>query len=273
MPEFSISDFFNKTLVDVGQFFLHVVYAVLIIVVGFRLIRLLSRRMAQGRLAARLNPGVSGFLSNTLTLLMRVGVLVAAALVVGVPGSAFITLFGSAGVAIGLALQGSLSNMAGGLMLLFFHPFVVGDYIKTGENEGTVTQISAFYTSIQTIDNKRIVLPNGSLTNSTLVNFSAEPTRMLDLSFSVGYDSDPAQVRRILLEQATANPMVLPDPAPIAPMTRHGDSALVFNLRAWVARENYKPAEYALLESVKVAFDREGISIPYPQLDVHVDRH
>ena len=155
-------------------------------------------------------------------------------------------------------------------MLLFFHPFGIGDYIKAGEHEGTVKQISAFYTTILTVDSKRVILPNGALTNNTLINYSAEATRMLDLSFSVSYDSDPARVRAILLEQAMANPMVLPDPAPIAPMTRHGDSALVFNLRAWVATENYKPTEFALLESVKLAFDREGISIPYAQMDVHM---
>lgn len=257
---------------DLISFGLHLLYALAVAILGMKLAAWLSGRIKRMKLLERIDPSVASFLATTSTLVLRMAVLVAAALILGVPGSAFITLFGSAGVAIGLALQGSLSNLAGGLMLLFFHPFGVGDYIKAGENEGTVTQISAFYTTIRTVDNKRIVLPNGNLTNSTLVNYSAEPTRMLDLPFTVSYDSDPAQVRRVLLETARANPMVLPDPAPIAPMTQHADSALVFSLRAWVARENYKPAEFALLESVKLAFDREGIRIPYPQVDVHLNQ-
>ena len=251
-------------------FGLHLLYAILIVAVGLRAAGWLSGRIKRMKLMRRIDPSVAGFVTNTASLALRVLVLVTAALVLGVPGSAFITLFGSAGVAVGLALQGSLSNLAGGLMLLFFRPFSVGDYIKTGDSEGVVQQISAFYTTILTVDNKRVVLPNGELTNNRLVNFSAEPRRMLDLSFSVAYESDPAQVRSVLLKCAAENPMVLDDTAPIAPMTGHGDSALQFSLRAWVARENYKPAEFALLEAVKLAFDREGIQIPYPQMDVHM---
>ena len=265
-----MDEFTTRMLSGLAQLGLHLLYATAIVVVGFRLIKLLSKRIQKLKLLKRIDPSVASFISTSFTLVLRIAVLVTAALVLGVPGSAFITLFGSAGVAIGLALQGSLSNLAGGLMLLFFHPFGIGDYIKAGEHEGTVKQISAFYTTILTVDSKRVILPNGALTNNTLINYSAEATRMLDLSFSVSYDSDPARVRAILLEQAMANPMVLPDPAPIAPMTKHGDSALVFNLRAWVATENYKPTEFALLESVKLAFDREGISIPYAQMDVHM---
>ena len=265
-----MDEFTTRMLSGLAQLGLHLLYATAIVVVGFRLIKLLSKRVQKMKLLARIDPSVASFISTSFTLVLRIAVLVTAALVLGVPGSAFITLFGSAGVAIGLALQGSLSNLAGGLMLLFFHPFGIGDYIKAGEHEGTVKQISAFYTTILTVDSKRVILPNGALTNNTLINYSAEATRMLDLSFSVSYDSDPARVRAILLKQAMANPMVLPEPAPIAPMTRHGDSALVFNLRAWVATENYKPTEFALLESVKLAFDREGISIPYAQMDVHM---
>ena len=265
-----MDEFTTRMLNGLAQLGLHMLYATAIIVVGFRLIKLLSKRVHRMKLLTRIDPSVASFISTSFTLVLRIAVLVTAALVLGVPGSAFITLFGSAGVAIGLALQGSLSNLAGGLMLLFFHPFGIGDYIKASEHEGTVKQISAFYTTILTVDSKRVILPNGALTNNTLINYSAEATRMLDLSFSVSYDSDPAKVRAILLAQAMANPMVLPEPAPIAPMTRHGDSALVFNLRAWVATENYKPTEFALLESVKLAFDREGISIPYAQMDVHM---
>lgn len=255
---------------DVITFGLHLLYALIVVILGMKLAAWLGGHIKDWKLLAHIDASVASFIAATSTLVLRMAVLVAAALILGVPGSAFITLFGSAGVAIGLALQGSLSNLAGGLMLLFFHPFGVGDYIKAGDNEGTVVQISAFYTTIRTFDNKRIVLPNGNLTNSTLVNYSAEPTRMLSLKFSVAYDSDPQQVRRILLKTAKENVMVLADPAPTAPMTQQGDSALVFTLRVWVRREDCVNAEYELLEAVKLAFDAENIAIPYPQMDVHV---
>jgi len=260
-----------KTLLgDLTQFGLNLLYALIFVTVGFKAVKLISSRIGRSKFASKMDPSVHNYLTNSIRIALRFAVLIIAALILGVPGSAFITVLGSAGVAIGLALQGSLSNLAGGLMLLFFRPFNVGDYIETADGAGTVAQISVFYTTIITGDRKRVVLPNGNLTNNPVTNHSAEPTRMLIIPFTVSYDSDPAQVRRILLDEATSHPDVLPDPAPSAPMTQHGDSALVFTLRAWTARENYKNTEFALLESVKLAFDREGISIPYPQMDVHM---
>jgi len=265
MPEFTAA-----LMDDLVQFGLHLLYAIIFVVIGLRAARWLSARIKRMKLIQRIDPSVASFISTSSLLVLRVLVLIIAALIIGVPGSAFITLFGSAGVAIGLALQGSLSNLAGGLMLLFFRPFGVGDYIKTNTDEGTVQQISAFYTTILTLDNRRVILPNGELTNNRLINYSAEPTRMLDLPFSVAYDSDPAHVRNVLLACAADNPHVLAEPEPAALMTAHGDSAITFSLRAWVAKENYGKARFALIESVKIAFDRENISIPYPQMDVHM---
>lgn len=265
MPEI-----YRTLLRDLSEFGLHLLYAIAVVAVGFKLIGPLSRWFGRLKLMKRIDPSVSGFLLNAVTLVLRIAVLASAALILGVPGSAFVALFGSAGVALGLALQGSLSNLAGGLMLLFFRPFSVGDYIMAGDKEGTVKQITAFYTSIVTGDNKRIVLPNGTLTNGTIVNYSAEPTRMVDLAFTMSDGAEPGRVREILLGEAAANPMVLPDPAPAAPMTKLGGGTMGFNLRFWTARENAKPAEYALLESIKAAFDREGIQIPRTQMDVRM---
>ena len=154
VPASLIQDF-----IDLG---LHLLYALIILGVGMRLVKPLCRRFANSRLIAHLDPSTANFLCNSSRLVLRAAVIVIAALVLGIPGSAFITVFGSAGVAIGLALQGSLSNLAGGLMLLFFRPFTVGDFIETSGGSGTVTQISAFYTTIRTSDCKRIVLPNGA---------------------------------------------------------------------------------------------------------------
>lgn len=256
MPEI-----YQTLLQDVTDFGLRLLYAIIIVAAGLQLVKLFSRWLMHSRIAKRIDPSVHSFLSTSLTLALRVAVFIAAALTLGVPGSAFITAFGSAGLAIGLALQGSLSNLAGGLMLLFFRPFSVGDYIKTATNEGTVTQISAFYTTIRTDDCKRIVLPNGSLTNAPLMNYSAEQLRLLDLPFSVAYDADPERVRNLLLAQAIANPHVLSDPAPSAPMTKLTATVAVFNLRVWVAQEHYKSVEADLLENTKRAIDAEGLHI------------
>ena len=264
-----MNEIYTKVISGLVGFGIDLLWALIVLVVGMKLARILSKKFSASRLLKRIDPSVAGFLANSSLLVLRTVVIIAAALIIGVPGSAFITVFGSAGVAIGLALQGSLSNLAGGLMLLFFRPFNVGDYIQTGEYSGTVQQISVFYTTIVTPDNKRIVLPNGTLTNSALVNFSAEPTRRLDLNFSVAYDSDPEQVRGILLNAATTHALILQDPAPVAPMTQHGDNALIFTLRVWVARENFFVVQGDLLEGIKTAFDREGISIPYTQIDIH----
>lgn len=265
MPEFTAA-----LMEDLVQFGLHLLYAVIFVIIGLKAARWLAARIKRMKLMERIDPSVASFISTSSLLVLRVLVLIVAALILGVPGSAFITLFGSAGVAIGLALQGSLSNLAGGLMLLFFRPFSVGDYIKTNTDEGTVHQISAFYTTILTIDNRRVILPNGELTNNRLINYSAEPTRMLDLPFSVAYDNDPAHVRSIMLSCAAENPHVLTEPAPAALMTAHSDGAMTFNLRAWVAKENYGAARFGLIESVKIALDRENITIPHSQMDIHM---
>lgn len=263
-------DFTAALMEDLVQFGLHLLYAIIFVIIGLKTARWISSRIKRMKLMERIDPSVASFVSTSSLLALRALVLVVAALILGVPGSAFITLFGSAGVAVGLALQGSLSNLAGGLMLLFFRPFSVGDYIKTNDDEGVVQQISAFYTTILTIDNRRVILPNGELTNSRLINCSAEPTRMLDLTFSAASDSDPTLVRSILLSCADQNPHVLAEPAPTAPMTAHRNGAVTFNLRAWVAKENYGAARFALIESVKIAFDREGVALPHSQMDIHM---
>jgi small conductance mechanosensitive channel len=265
MPEFT-----SAMAEDLIAFGLHLLYAIAFVIIGLNAARWLSGRIRRMKLMQRIDPNAASFIGSSSLLVLRVVVLVIAALIIGVPGSAFITLFGSAGVAIGLALQGSLSNLAGGLMLLFFRPFSVGDYIKTGSDEGTVKQISAFYTTILTLDNRRVILPNGELTNSRLINYSAEPTRMVDLAFSVAYDSDAEHVRAVLLRCAAENPHVLSEPEPVVLMTGHGESAVTFNLRAWVAKENYGAARFGLIEAAKAAFDRENICIPYPQMDIHM---
>lgn len=181
------------------------------------------------------------------------------------------TVLASAGVAAGLALQDTVSNLAGGVMLLFFKPFKVGDYIETVDGTGIVKSITVFYTVITTADNRQITLPNGSLTNAAITNASAETTRRADFTFCVAYSSDLELVKRTLCEAAKSCEAVLAEPEPFAWLSAQGEHALTYTLRVWCLGENYFAVQTSIHEIVKTAFDRAGIVIPFPRLDVHME--
>ena len=234
---------------------LSVLAALLILFVGLKLIRWLVSHFKKSRAAKRLDPTVLSFLVSVLNI---GAILLLAVLIASVVG--------------GLALQGSLAIFAGGVMILLFKPFVIGDYIelKTGET-GTVTDISIFYTTLLTVDNRRLVIPNGAVSNASVTNYTAMPQRRVDLEFSVAYDSDAALVKRLILETAAQDPRIQKDPAPFARMTRMDASALVFTFRGWCETGDYWEVYFDLCERVKAAFDANGVAIPFPQMDVHVN--
>lgn len=256
-----------STATDVG---LRLLYALVILVVGFKLTNWLMKWLSKGKGFQKLDPSVQSFFKSFAGILLKVLVVISAAVVLGIPTTSFITMLASGGVAIGLALQGSLSNLAGGLMILVFKPFKVGDYIVAQGHEGTVRSISIFYTTLVSLDNEVITLPNGNLTNSTVVNKTCEPTRRVDLDFSVSYTSDIDTVKSVMLSVAKAHPSVKQEPAPFARLVRQEDSALVFQLRVWCDTQQYWTVHHDMNEQMKNEFDRQGISIPYPQMDVHI---
>ena len=251
---------------------LSVLAALLILFVGLKLIRWLVSHFKKSRAAKRLDPTVLSFLVSVLNIgaILLLAVLIAS--VVGVSSASIVAVLGSVSLAIGLALQGSLANFAGGVMILLFKPFVIGDYIelKTGET-GTVTDISIFYTTLLTVDNRRLVIPNGAVSNASVTNYTAMPQRRVDLEFSVAYDSDAALVKRLILETAAQDPRIQKDPAPFARMTRMDASARVFTFRGWCETGDYWEVYFDLCERVKAAFDANGVAIPFPQMDVHVN--
>lgn len=181
-------------------------------------------------------------------------------------------LVASGGVAIGLALQGSLSNFAGGFIILLLRPFKVGDYIEAATYGGTVEEIGLFYTQLATIDNKLILIPNGTLSNGSLINYSAKEKRRVDLTFSVGYESNLLHVKNVLTDMINKHPLILKEPAPFVGVSAHGPSSIDFVVRVWCKSEDYWTIHFDLLEKVKLRFDEENISIPYPQMDLHVRR-
>lgn len=250
---------------------LKIVFALLILILGSHIAAVIVKLLNKSRLFSRLDRGVRSFISSFLRVLFEILVIVSAAVVIGIPMTSFIALLASAGLAIGLALQGALSNFAGGIMILIFKPFRAGDYIETNGDEGRVVSISVFYTTLLKRDNRRVMLPNGTLMSSKVTNYSAEDYRWLELDFPVAYSSDISAVKEELLSAARSESSVLKDPAPEVYLKKLGDSALEFKLRVWVRSDDYWTTECRLLESGKKNLDGAGIKVPFTQVDVHME--
>ena len=243
--------------------------AILILIIGFKLVKTLVKLITR-RGFAGIDASAQTFIKSFLNISLKVLVIVMAAGLLGVPMTSVITIVGSCGIAIGLALQGGLANIAGGLIILIFKPFGVNDYIIEGGFEGTVSSIGIFYTTLVTTDNKRILIPNGALMNSTVTAANQLPLRRVDLTFNVAYSTDIDFARGVIADVAKKNELVLADPETQILLSKHGESAIEFTLRAWTKSETYWDTYFSLIEGVKKAFDKNGIEIPFPQMDVHV---
>ncbi len=255
----------------VASFGLKLIAALVTLLIGSKLIKYSKKWIKKSPKLDKVDMGVRTFLASFLSITLYIILFISIAMILGIPTTSFITALASCGVAIGLALQGALGNLAGGIMILVFKPFKVGDYISTASTSGTVTNITIMYTVLTTPDNKVITIPNGTLTNSVIENYSASNTRRVDLTFTTGYDCDINKVKEILLDVINKHEKVLKDPEPFARLTNHGDSALVYTARAWCKAEDYWDVNFDLIESVKKEFDANNISIPYPQMDIHIN--
>lgn len=191
---------------------------------------------------------------------------------VGIATTGIAALLASAGLAVGLALQGSLANFAGGVIILFLRPFKVSDFIECGNYSGVVERITIFYTHVLTPDNKEILIPNGTLSNGTLINYSSQPLRRVDLTFSIGYGDDIIKAKTILNSILEEHQLVLDSPESFVGVCEHAASSINIVVRAWCLSENYWTIYFDLLETVKIAFDNANISIPYPQMDIHMNK-
>lgn len=244
--------------------------AALVLVAGGLIIRYCMKLFQRSKRLEKVDPGVRSFLNSLVRVILYSLLILTAAGILGIPLTSFVAILTSASVAIGLALQGALANFVGGIMILLVHPFRVGDFIETASESGTVKSITVFYTILSTPDNKQITIPNGALTNAAIVNYSSTPTRRVDLTFSVAYDSDMDKVKALLLATVAEHEKVLADPAPAARLMKQNTSSLDFVLRAWCQSEHYWDVYFDLNEEVKRRFDAEGIEIPYSQVDVHM---
>ncbi len=270
----NLMNFFETMLVKLGELCVSVggklIAAILVLVIGSILIKLLMKLLRKKKLGKHGDPTVHRFVLNLVKTALYILLAVTVVAILGVPIASMVALIASAGVAIGLALQGSLSNFAGGIMILIFRPFKLDDYIDASGFSGTVVDIGIFYTTLRTPDNKAITLPNGDLMNDKVINYSVHNTRRLDFTFHASYGSDVDKIKSILLEEAAKHELTLKDPAPFARLSKQNEHSLTFTLRIWVESANYWTVNFDLLEAINTRFAAEGIEIPFHQLDVHV---
>ena len=252
---------------------LRIAAAVLLLLAGLWLARKLSNGLDRALARAEVDPMLRSFLRNIAYFGGVVVVAVAALTQLGVPPASLLAVLGAAGLAIGLALKDSLSNFASGVMLILLRPFRAGDYVQVAGLEGEIEQVRVFQTQLRTLDNRIIVLPNSQITTAPIINFTARPTRRIDIVIGVGYDDDLRHARETLLAVASANARVLAEPAPEALVTALAESSVNLTLRFWVATADVLRARSELLEGIHDGLRQRGLSIPYPQRDLHVYHH
>lgn len=254
------------------DFILKVILALLVYIIGSKIIRKICRILKNQMIRFGTDEAAKSFLLSFIKIGLHVVLVLMIAGNLGVDQASVAALIGSAGVAISLALQGGLSNFAGGLIILFLRPFSVGDYIiENGEKiEGTVEKIELYYTTLLTVDSRRIVIPNSMLTNNSITNVTAMEKRRLEIKVGISYDSDLLRAKEILWELIRQDPDLLEGEEVRIFVDELGDSAVVLGLRAWVATGQYWPAKWRMQEKIKLEFDRNGIQIPFPQMDVHL---
>lgn len=265
-----MEQFWNGLLDRATNLGLKILAALLVIMIGHYIIKLVVRRMGKSRISKEGDPTVIRILQNFTKIGLYVLLIVSVVAILGVPMASLVAVIASAGVAIGLALQGALSNLAGGVMILIFRPFRLGDYVEVDDYSGTVTDIGIFYTVLTTPDNKVVTVPNGTVMGDSIVNYSVKDTRRVDLVFSAAYGTDPEKVKSLLLKEADRHELVLKDPEPFARLTKQNDSSLDFTLRVWTKSSDYWTVHFDLLETLTRRFEEEGIEVPFNQLDVHI---
>ena len=244
--------------------------ALCILIIGRQVVKILIKVINSALERSKTEDTVRIFVTNLLNTLLMIVVFIAAINQLGIETTSIIAVLGAAGLAIGLALQGSLSNFAAGILIVIYRPYKVGDYIQADSHLGTVHDIQIFSTVLKTPDNKLVVVPNGSIMNGSIVNFSHQEERRIDLIARCSYEDDIDQVKSILADILSKDDRILSEPKPRIAVSELADSSVNFIVRPWVKNADYLNVYYSLLEEIKKRFDQEGISIPYPQSDVHI---
>ena len=249
---------------------LDIAIAIIIVVLGIIVVKGIRSLFGKVLKKRGVDETLSRFMSNIVYALLMAVVFIAAIGQLGVDTTSLVAIVGAAGLAVGLALQGSLANFASGIMIMVFKPFVTGHYISAGGESGTVEEVNVFQTILRSPDNKRIVLPNGQVIGGSITNYTVEERRRIDFVFGIGYDDDIRKAKEIMTEVITSDERVLKDPAPTIGVLELADSSVNFAVRPWVKTADYWSVYWDIMERMKLRLDEEGISIPFPQRDVHL---
>ncbi len=272
MPSMSITELGNPDMIQtiLIPWAIQITVALAIFIIGRWVAKWLTGVVEKLMKKSKLDDMLVNFVSNMVYSVLLLVVVMAALDHLGIETTSLLAVFGAAGLAVGLALKDSLANFSSGVMIILFRPFKVGDFIEAGGVGGTVEEVRMFATILRTGDNREIIVPNGQIYGGTITNYSARPTRRIDLVFGIGYDDDIAKAKQIINDIMKQDDRILADPEPAVAMAELADSSVNFNVRPWVKSGDYWPVRADLLEQVKLAFDANGISIPYPQQDVHM---
>ncbi len=265
-----MSAYANQAVSMIMEYGPKLVLAILVLFIGLWIINRFGRVISRSMEARSVEPTLARFLTSLFSISFKALLLISVAGMVGIETTSFIAILGAAGLAIGLALQGTLANFAGGVLVLLFKPYKVGDFIDAQGVLGTVAEIQIFNTIIKTGDNKVIIVPNGAISNGIITNYSREATRRVDFVFGIGYDDDIGTAKEVLHRLIGEEDRILKDPEPLVVVSELADSSVNFTVRTWVNSADYWGVYFGMTEKVKIAFDQEGIAIPYPQTDVHL---
>lgn len=258
---------FNDRIVEYG---FRIVAALVVLSIGWWLSKYAVRLIEKALLKSKIDLSIHGFIKSVSGFFFKLLVVITAAGIIDIPVTTFIAMLSAAGLAIGLALKDSLSNFAAGMLLLIFKPFSVGDYISTASVEGTVLSVQILYTAMDTVDNKRVMVPNGSIVSSHITNYSINEFRRIDRVYSVAYGSDVKKVKEVLMAIVLNDDRILDDRGIILGVIRHNESSIDFDLKVWVKRTDYFNVLYTINEEVLKRFDENHLEIPYPTRDVIV---
>lgn len=264
----------NQILSQALDFLVDVAFALILLFVGKKLINFIMKILNSSFDRAETDRSLRGFLNSLIRIILYAVLIMIIADQIGIPTTSFLAVLGSAGLAVGMALQGSLSNFAGGVLILFLKPFGVGDYIVEDNkgNQGTVEKIDLFYTHLITGDNRRVIIPNGTLANTSLTNVSAQKVRRVDWKVGIAYSADLKKAKELLKDILDSREKILKDRDIVVYVDNLGESSVDIGFRGWVNASDYWSEKWAVLEEVKLVFDENGIEIPFNQLDVHVQK-
>lgn len=270
MSEERLKELWEQLQVVVLDYGLDVLGALVTLIIGAWVIRKVVKTTGKRLAKTSMEPMIIPTIKGVIKIALWAALILAIVKQVGIETSGFIAVFGAAGLAVGLALQGSLSNFAGGILLLTLKPFKAGDFVEINGQSGTVHGVSMINTTLKTPDNKTIYLPNGAVASGNITNFTLEPKRRWDKVFGIGYGDDFDKAKKIILDFLEADERVHKDPAPFVRVGNLGDSSVDITVRAWVDTAEYWNVNFDMIEKVKKEFDKQGVSIPFPQRDVHI---